>query len=168
MARKMTSIPLLLPTDSVISSQKATRLVKQDLPLIKSCWLSQITSLSRMSLNIASRRICSMIFPGTDIRLTSVQFPRSSFLSSLKMGVMFSPIFKHKQTNKQTNIATITSSYKPQLRKNVIQVKTMILCSSTFIKRIMIHKNIHMQMYAYTCIYMYIYMCVYIKVNFTI
>ena len=68
----MTSIALPLSTDVVIPSQKATRLVRQDLPLEKPCWLSHITSLSSMCLNIASRRICSMIFPGTEVRLTGI------------------------------------------------------------------------------------------------
>ncbi|KAK4830028.1 hypothetical protein QYF61_008366 [Mycteria americana] len=53
--------------DVVTPSSKAIRLVRQDLSLVKSCWLSQITSLSSMCLNIASRMICSMIFPGTEV-----------------------------------------------------------------------------------------------------
>ncbi|KAK4825966.1 hypothetical protein QYF61_003535 [Mycteria americana] len=56
-----------LSTDVVTPSQKAARLVRQDLPLVKLCWLSQITSLPSMCLSIASRRICAMIFPGTEV-----------------------------------------------------------------------------------------------------
>ena len=40
----------------------------------------RITSSSHICINIASRRICSMIFPGTDRRLTGPQFPRSFFV----------------------------------------------------------------------------------------
>jgi len=39
-ARLMTSIALPLPTELVTSSQKATRLVTQALPLVKPYWLS--------------------------------------------------------------------------------------------------------------------------------
>ena len=66
-----------------------TRLVRQDLPLVKPCWLSQMTSLSSVCLIRASRRICSMIFPGTEVRLTGRWFLGSSFLPFLKMGTMF-------------------------------------------------------------------------------
>ena len=81
----MTSLALPLSTPS----QKTTRLVRQDLPLVKPCWLSQITSLSSMCT--ASRRICSMIFPGTEGRLTGRYFPGYSFLPFVKMGTMFPP-----------------------------------------------------------------------------
>ncbi|KAK4827886.1 hypothetical protein QYF61_022309, partial [Mycteria americana] len=63
--RETTSIALPLYIDVVTPSEKATRLVRQDLPLVKPCWLSRVTSLSSMCLSRASRRICSMIFPGT-------------------------------------------------------------------------------------------------------
>ncbi|KAK4827897.1 hypothetical protein QYF61_022320 [Mycteria americana] len=62
-----TSIALPLYIDVVTPSEKATRLVRQDLPLVKPCWLSRVTSLSSMCLSRASRRICSMIFPGTEV-----------------------------------------------------------------------------------------------------
>jgi len=63
-------VALPLSTDVVTPSQKAARLVRQDLPLVKPCWLSQITSPSSTGLSIASRRICSLIFPSTEVRLT--------------------------------------------------------------------------------------------------
>lgn len=44
-------------------------------------------------LNISSRRIYSMIFPGIEVRLTGLYFPGSFFLPFLKMGVMF-PFFQ--------------------------------------------------------------------------
>ena len=61
-----TSAALPLFTDAV----KAIRLIRQDLPLVKPCRLSHISSLSSMCLNIASRQICSMIFLSTELRLT--------------------------------------------------------------------------------------------------
>ena len=70
MSRYMTSVALPLFTVVVTPSQKATRLVRQDLPLVKPCWLSQITFLYSICLSIASVRICPMIFPGTEVRLT--------------------------------------------------------------------------------------------------
>ena len=82
--RQMTSVALLLSTNAIAPSQ---RLVRHDLPLLKLCWLSHITSSSHTCLHIASKRTCSMIFPGTDVRLTSLQFPSSSFLPFLKMRV---------------------------------------------------------------------------------
>lgn len=59
------------------------------LSLVKPCWLSQITSTSRIYHNICSKRIHLMTFPGTEMKLTSLQFSRSSFLPFQKMGVMF-------------------------------------------------------------------------------
>lgn len=50
-SRQMTSMALLLFTDTVTPSQKATRLVRQDLPSVKPCYLSHITSISSMCLS---------------------------------------------------------------------------------------------------------------------
>ena len=47
------------------SLQKAITLVRHNLSLVKPCWLSWITSLSPPCLNVPSRRINSMIFPGS-------------------------------------------------------------------------------------------------------
>lgn len=62
----MTSVAVPLSTSAANLSQKGTRLVRYDLPMVKLCWLYQITSLSCMCLNISSRRICSKILPGTE------------------------------------------------------------------------------------------------------
>jgi len=51
--------------------QTSQTLTGQELPLVK-CWLSQITSSSYMCLSISSKRICSTIFPGTDMKLTGL------------------------------------------------------------------------------------------------
>ena len=51
---------------------KTTGFGRHDLPLVKLCCLSHITSLSLMCLNVSSRRICSMIFLGTEVRLRSL------------------------------------------------------------------------------------------------
>ena len=61
-AKNQELVALPLSTESVTPPGKVTMLVRQDLPLVKPCWLSHIT--------IASRRICSMIFPGTEVKLT--------------------------------------------------------------------------------------------------
>ncbi|XP_075291658.1 solute carrier family 25 member 43 isoform X2 [Opisthocomus hoazin] len=66
-SRETTSLALPLSTDEVTLSQKAAGLVRQDLHLVKPCWLCQITSLSSACLSIASRRICSMLFPSTEV-----------------------------------------------------------------------------------------------------
>jgi len=67
---QIASAALPLSTGVVTALQKATGLVRHDLPLVKPCLLSQITFLSSKGLSIASRRICSMIFPDTEVRLT--------------------------------------------------------------------------------------------------
>ena len=48
-------IPVALPlfTDTVVSPQKATGLIRYNLPPVKPCWLSQIT-LPSMCINISS------------------------------------------------------------------------------------------------------------------
>jgi len=69
-SREMTSVAIPLSTDVVTPSEKVTSLVRQDVPLVKPCWLSQITFLSSMCLRISSKRICSVIFPGTEVSLT--------------------------------------------------------------------------------------------------
>ena len=71
------------------------KFVRHNLPLGKPCWLSPITSLFSMCLHlsIVSRRICSMILLGTEVRLTSLQFLRSYCSPFIKMGVMF-PLFQ--------------------------------------------------------------------------
>jgi len=48
--------------------------------------------LISMCLNISSRRIHSMSFPGTEVRLPGLQFPWVFLSPCLKMGVMF-PFF---------------------------------------------------------------------------
>ena len=65
-------------------------MVRQDLPLVKPCWLSQITSLSHMCLNVAFSRI----FTVTEFRLTGLQFSRHYFLPFLKTGVMLLFFFR--------------------------------------------------------------------------
>ena len=82
-------LPFHCPLKQSLHCRKATRLVRNVLPLVKSCWLPHITSSSCMSLNITSRRICSIIFPGTDTRFTGLLFLSSSFLPYFKMEGMF-------------------------------------------------------------------------------
>lgn len=61
-----------------------------DLPLMKPCWPSPMASLFSMCLSTDSRKICFLIFSGTKVRLTGLQFLRSFFFPLFKMGVMFS------------------------------------------------------------------------------
>jgi len=68
----MTSVALPVSAGVVTPSQKATRVVRQDLSLVEPRWQSQIIFLSSMCLNTASRKNCSMIFPGTKVRLMGV------------------------------------------------------------------------------------------------
>ena len=83
------SVTLLLFTDLVTPIYKATILVRYDLPLVKPHWPLCVSSSLCTHLKITSRRICSMIFPDTETRLTSLWVLGSSFLPFLKLGVMF-------------------------------------------------------------------------------
>lgn len=51
-ARPLTSVALPLSTDAVTPSQEASRLIRHDQPSVRLCWLSLITSTSRMLLNL--------------------------------------------------------------------------------------------------------------------
>jgi len=62
----MTPVDLPSFTDAIAASLKATRFGRQDLALVKP---SYITSLFYICLSVVSRRICSMISPGTEVRL---------------------------------------------------------------------------------------------------
>lgn len=64
-SREITSIALSLSINVATPSQKAIRFARHDLLLVKMCWLSQTISAFHLCLNISSRSICSMIFPGT-------------------------------------------------------------------------------------------------------
>lgn len=55
-----------------MSSQKVVRLVGYELPLINLCWLFPASSLSLRWLKMASRRLCSITFLWTEIRLTGL------------------------------------------------------------------------------------------------
>lgn len=61
-------------------------MVRQVFPLVK---LSQIISLSSMCLSTASRGICPIIFPGTEMQPTHWLFQVSSFLLFFEMGAIF-------------------------------------------------------------------------------
>jgi len=60
----------LFPCPLMQSHHHKKQLVREDLSLVKSCWLFHITSLSSICLSIASRRIYSTIFPSTEERPT--------------------------------------------------------------------------------------------------
>jgi len=58
---------------------KAITSVKHKLPLLNPCWLFQIIFFSITCLEMASERICSIIFLETEVRLTGLYFPTVSF-----------------------------------------------------------------------------------------
>lgn len=55
----------------VAALQKVTKLFRQGLTLVKPCWLSLINSVTFIYLDVSSRRNCSMILLGMEMRLTS-------------------------------------------------------------------------------------------------
>lgn len=91
-SRYTAATSITLSIDPVISSEKTIALVRNGLPLVNPRWLFAVTFSSFMCLDSASRRICYITFPWTQVRLTALQFPTSSF-HFLKMDVTF-PIFQ--------------------------------------------------------------------------
>lgn len=76
LSRGKTSFTVLLSsTESALSSQNIIRLVKHDLSLANPCWLFSITLFTFLCLEMASRKIYSIIFPGIEMILTCIQFP---------------------------------------------------------------------------------------------
>lgn len=71
-----------------VSSQKAVRLARHNLPLSNPCSLLPTPFSSFTRLETVSKTICSITFPGAAVRLTSLQFLSSSFLPFLRMAVM--------------------------------------------------------------------------------
>lgn len=63
---------------------------KYDLPCLNPRRLLQIPILSFVCLEMLSRMILSISFPGTEVRLTGLWFRRPSFFLSLKIRVIFS------------------------------------------------------------------------------
>lgn len=76
----MSLVGLPLPAVAVALSKKDARLGRHVLSFVKLFWLSQMTFLSFMCHNIASMRICSMVFPGTEKGLSGLWLRGSSFL----------------------------------------------------------------------------------------
>lgn len=62
----------LWPQSQPISSQKANRLVRCNLCLVNPCCLLGITLLFFICLEMASRKVCLIIFPETGVNLTSL------------------------------------------------------------------------------------------------
>lgn len=69
-------------------TQWAVRLVWHGLPLVNPCWLFP-TTFSFLCPETCSKRTRSMIFLGTDVRVTGLWSPGSSFQAFLKMATMF-------------------------------------------------------------------------------
>ena len=97
-SRQMTLVALPSCTDAVMPSQNITRLVRQDLYLVKPHQLSCIISLSSMRSSRAYRWVCSTVFPSTEVRLIGRQFPGLSLLSFLKVGTTL-PFLKSPGTS---------------------------------------------------------------------
>jgi len=77
-----------------------------------------------MCLEMVFRISCSVTFPGTKVRLTGLEFPGSSFLPFLKMGVMFSFLYNiSSDVQKIVLERGINSSLCPlQIRGRVMSV----------------------------------------------
>lgn len=69
-SRQMTWVGLHL-TIAMTTSQRGTRMLRHDWPLVKPCWMSWIISLSCICLN-TSMTICSMIFLDREVKLPSL------------------------------------------------------------------------------------------------
>lgn len=70
-------------------TQWGVRLAQHGLPLVNLCWLFPTTFFSFLCLERCSKKIHSMIFLRTDVRLTGLRSPGSPFWPFLKMGTMF-------------------------------------------------------------------------------
>ena len=90
-------IALILPIAFCVNSHSMQSKIVQ-FALVKPWWFSSVTSLLSTCLSIASRRVCSMILPRTELRLTGQWFPGSSFLPFLKTRMMF-PFFQSPGTS---------------------------------------------------------------------
>jgi len=66
------SLTLSTATRQVTQSQKQIRLVKQDPPFLSLCYLGLIPWLSCTCQVISLSMICSISFPGTEVRLTGL------------------------------------------------------------------------------------------------
>jgi len=69
-----------------------------------------------------------MIFPDTDVRLTSLYFPRSSFLPFLNMGVVFL-FFQSLGTIFQIRWKTFWQPHQPAFRTLGFFLDLLICCS---------------------------------------
>lgn len=78
-------------------------------------------------LNISSRRFCSIIFPKTEVKFTSLLFSGSSFLPFLKTGVII-PLFHSLWT---FYLITILSEYdKESFVNHISQILQDLGCTS--------------------------------------
>lgn len=83
---------------------------RHDFPIIPPCWLLSATFLSFTCLEMVFRISHSVTFPGTEARLTSLQFLLSFFLPFLKIGLTFAFFHKSLLPDRVFQIrATVTS-----------------------------------------------------------
>lgn len=88
----------LISQASRLFIQKIIRLFKCDSTFINLSWSLLITFLSFTCLEMVSMVICSIPFLGTEVGLTSLQFPRSYFLPFLEVWMTF-PFFQSSGTS---------------------------------------------------------------------
>lgn len=63
-----------------------------DFPFINPCWLLLTIFLSCPCLEMTARRICSITYPGIEVRLTGLLFPGSSFSSTRSLKCLSVPV----------------------------------------------------------------------------
>lgn len=73
---------------------ESMKIISHHSPFVYPCWLLPITFLYFMCLEMAFRIICSIIFPGVEMRLVSQEFPRLFPLALFEehSGVYFLPV----------------------------------------------------------------------------
>ena len=76
-SRQTVFLSFPLPTETVFLSLQATRLGQAQFASDNPCWLFPVTSWSFMWIDTASRRTCSLTFPGTEVRMTGLYSPAS-------------------------------------------------------------------------------------------
>lgn len=85
-SRLALSIALINFPEPVISSQKAIRLIRHDQPLVNAQKLLPVTFSSISCMEMVLKMIHCITSLRTEVRLTSLRFPKTSSLTFLKLG----------------------------------------------------------------------------------
>lgn len=83
---------------------------RYDLPLVSLQWLFPVTISFFVCLGMASRGICSIIFPGPEVRLTSPELLRFSCPPFLTTGLKFNFIQQAGSFHNHHGLSTIVDS----------------------------------------------------------